>query len=48
VVSPALAAPIALAYIKRGSQEPGTMVEAEADGQRIAAEVTPLPIPGTR
>ena len=30
------------------NQEPGTVVEAEVGGQRKAAEVTPLPIPGTR
>ncbi len=48
LVSPGLGTPIALAYIKRGSQEPGTTVEVETGGQRIAAEVTPLPFPGTR
>ncbi len=48
VVSPGLGTPIALAYVKRGSQEPGTAIEVEAAGQRIAAEVTALPIPGCR
>lgn len=48
VESPALGQPIALAYIRRGSQEPGTVLEVEADGQRRAVEVVPLPIPGTR
>ena len=48
VVSPQLGAPIALAYVKRGSQEPGTPIEVEVNGQRIPAEVTPLPFPGTR
>jgi glycine cleavage system T protein len=43
IVSPALGMPIALAYVKRGSQEPGTVVEVEAGSQRIAAEVTRLP-----
>jgi tRNA-modifying protein YgfZ len=48
VVSPALGQPIALAYVRRGSQDPGTMVEVETDGQRRSAEVVPLPFPGTR
>jgi folate-binding protein YgfZ len=48
IISPALGTPIALAYVKRGSQEPGTAVEVEAAGQHIAAEVSPLPFPGTR
>jgi folate-binding protein YgfZ len=46
LLSPALGVPIALAYVKRGSQEPGTRVEVGE--QHLAAEVTPLPIPGTR
>ncbi len=48
VVSPALGQPIALAYVRRGSQEPGTVVEVETSGARRAAEVVPLPFPGTR
>jgi tRNA-modifying protein YgfZ len=44
VVSPALGVPVALAYVRRGSQEPGTVLQA--DGR--TAEVTPLPFPGTR
>jgi tRNA-modifying protein YgfZ len=45
VVSPALGAPIALAYIKRGNQEPGTVVEVEAGGEKRTGEVTQLPFP---
>jgi folate-binding protein YgfZ len=41
--SPGLESVIALAYVRRGSQEPGTALEVEAAGQRTAAEVTPLP-----
>jgi glycine cleavage system aminomethyltransferase T len=47
VVSPALG-PVALAYVRRGSQEPGTVVEVEAAGERRRAQVTPLPFPGSR
>jgi folate-binding protein YgfZ len=42
VRSPRLGA-IALAYIRRGNQEPGTVVEVEVQGQRVAAEVARLP-----
>jgi folate-binding protein YgfZ len=38
--------PIALAYLRRGSQQPGTRVEVEAEDGRRAAEVTTLPFPG--
>ncbi len=48
VVSPALGQPIALAYVRRGSQEPGTVVEIETGSERRRAEVVPLPFPGTR
>ena len=41
--SPGMGMPIALAYIKRGSLEPGTQLEVEAAGQRRTAEVTALP-----
>jgi hypothetical protein len=34
---------VALAYLKRGSQEPGTIVEITAEGGSRRAEVTPLP-----
>jgi folate-binding protein YgfZ len=42
LVSPRLGA-IGLAYIRRGSQEPGTILEVEAEGGRQGAEVTALP-----
>jgi tRNA-modifying protein YgfZ len=45
VVSPRLG-PIGLAYVRRGSQEPGTVLEVEADGGRRAAEVAALPFGG--
>jgi folate-binding protein YgfZ len=44
VVSPRLGRPVALTYLKRGSQEPGTAVEAEADGERRPAHVAALPL----
>jgi folate-binding protein YgfZ len=43
VVSPRLGTAIALAYVRRGSQEPGTVVEVEVGGQRLSAVVTRLP-----
>lgn len=42
VPSPRLG-PIALAYIRRGNQEPGTAVEVEAGGERRPAVVSALP-----
>lgn len=48
VVSPALGHAIALAYLKRGSQEPGTKLVIDAAGTRMDAEVSALPFPGTR
>ena len=48
VVSPRAGTAVGLAYVRRGSQEPGTAIEVETAGQRIAAEVTPLPFPGSR
>jgi folate-binding protein YgfZ len=42
VVSPRLGA-IALAYLRRGSQEPGTVVEVETAAGRRTAEVASLP-----
>jgi tRNA-modifying protein YgfZ len=42
VRSPRLGA-IALAYLRRGNQEPGTSVEVEVPGQHLAAEVARLP-----
>jgi folate-binding protein YgfZ len=41
-VSPRLG-PIALAYVRRGSQEAGTAIEAEVGGERRAGVVTGLP-----
>jgi folate-binding protein YgfZ len=45
VVSPRLG-PIALAYLRRGSQEPGTAVEVVTAAGARAAEVTGLPFSG--
>src|SRR5262249_45827029 len=42
VVSPRLG-PVALAYVRRGHQEPGTVLEIEAAGQRRSAVVAALP-----
>jgi folate-binding protein YgfZ len=46
VVSPQLG-PIALAYLRRGSQEPGTRVEVQGEGATRTAEVTGLPFVGS-
>jgi folate-binding protein YgfZ len=43
VVSPRLGKAVALAYLRRGHQEPGTAVEVEAEGGRRAAVVSALP-----
>jgi folate-binding protein YgfZ len=43
VFSPRLGKAVALAYLRRGSWEPGTAVEVESDGARLPAAVTPLP-----
>lgn len=43
VVSPRLGQAVALAYLRRGSQEPGTSVELEIDGERRPAQVALLP-----
>ncbi len=43
VVSPRLGA-VGLAYVRRGNQEPGTALEAEADGARRPAVVAGLPL----
>ena len=37
---------IGLAYVRRGSQEPGTMLEVAAEGGKRAAEVASLPFSG--
>jgi folate-binding protein YgfZ len=44
VFSPRLGKSVALAYLRRGHQEPGTAVEVEAGGGRRPAAVTPLPL----
>jgi folate-binding protein YgfZ len=41
--SPRLGAPLALAYIRRGNQDPGTRLEAETPEGRRAVEVLPFP-----
>jgi folate-binding protein YgfZ len=46
VVSPRLGTAIALAYMRRGSQEPGTTVQVESATGRRAADVTSLPFTG--
>ena len=44
VVSPRLGKAVALAYLRRGNQEPGTALEVEAEGGRRPATVAPLPL----
>ena len=44
VHSPRLGAALGLAYVRRGSQDPGTPLEVEVDGNRTAAEVVRLPL----
>jgi folate-binding protein YgfZ len=46
VASPGLKAVIALAYLRRGHQDPGKVLEVEAQGGRRAAEVVSLPFSG--
>jgi folate-binding protein YgfZ len=48
VFSPRLGKSVALAYLRRGHQEPGTAVEVEAEGGRRPAVITPLPLTGGR
>ncbi|HET7619445.1 MAG TPA: aminomethyltransferase family protein [Vicinamibacterales bacterium] len=43
ILSPALNRPIALGYVHRDFQEPGTAVEIDAEGARVPAVVTRLP-----
>jgi folate-binding protein YgfZ len=43
VVSPRMGTTVGLAYVRRGNQDPGTVLEVEAGGERRPAEVTPLP-----
>jgi folate-binding protein YgfZ len=44
VASPRLGQAVALAYLKRGSQEPGLALEVDADGERRPAQVAALPL----
>jgi folate-binding protein YgfZ len=44
VFSPRLGLAIGLAYVRRGHQEPGTMLEVESDGNRSPAEIIRLPL----
>jgi aminomethyltransferase len=41
--SPTLKRPIAMAYVGAGFAEPGTALEVEVRGRRLAATVTPMP-----
>ena len=41
--SPTLGLPIAMAYVAPADGEPGTILEVEIRGQRVPAEVVPLP-----
>jgi folate-binding protein YgfZ len=45
--SPGLGLTVALAYVRRGSQRPGTPVEVEAGDERRSAEVVALPFGGS-
>jgi folate-binding protein YgfZ len=47
VLSPRLGTIIALAYVRRGCEEPGTLLEIEVDRKRSSAEVSSLPIAGS-
>jgi len=42
-ISPRLGAPLAIGYIRRGHQEPGTRLEADAPDGKRPAEVLPFP-----
>ena len=44
VISPRLRAALGLAYVRRGHQTSGTIVEVEIAGARAPAEVVPLPL----
>jgi tRNA-modifying protein YgfZ len=46
IVSPRLGTGLALAYLRRGSQEPGTALEVETSSGRYSAEVVSLPLSG--
>jgi aminomethyltransferase len=42
-MSPTLGYAIAMAYVAPAHAEPGTMLDVEIRGVRVAAEVVPLP-----
>ena len=44
VRSPRLGEAVALAYVRRGNQQPGTELEAEVGGSRRAVRVAALPL----
>src|SRR5207248_9238246 len=46
VFSPGLGTAIALAYVRRGSTDPGTALEVEINATRARASVTSLPFSG--
>jgi folate-binding protein YgfZ len=46
-LSPRIGARVALAYVRRGSQQPGTAVEVETPEGLWPAEVVALPFPGS-
>jgi folate-binding protein YgfZ len=48
VTSPRVGMIIALAYVRRGSQEPGTKLDVNVEGGRQIAEVVPLPFIGSK
>lgn len=45
VYSPRVGAAVALAFLQRGHQQPGTVVEVEMPARRRAAEIAALPFP---
>ncbi len=47
VLSPALGTAIALAYVRRGSSDPGTALEVEINSTRVRAAVASLPFLGS-
>jgi folate-binding protein YgfZ len=46
VLSPRLGSAVGLGYVRRGNQEPGTLLEVDVQGQRHPAEVAALPFAG--
>ncbi len=47
VFSPAAGSAVALGYVRRGFEKPGTRLEVEVAGMRQMAEVAPLPLAGS-